>query len=88
MRIIHKGAHPNLTSGKNKRIKSLQITSSHTGKTVAAPAYNRAHPMRFATLLTVLTNHLTWVKPAEKPRRLTLAQALKVTLLSYRQNIT
>ncbi len=31
------------TSGKNKRIKSLQITSSHTGRTVAPPAYNRAH---------------------------------------------
>ena len=43
---------------------------------------------QFATLLTALTRHLTWVKPAEKPRRLTLAQALKVTLLSYRQNIT
>ena len=31
------------TSGKNKRIKSLQITSSHTGRTVAPPAYNRTH---------------------------------------------
>ena len=43
---------------------------------------------QFATLLTALAEHLTWVKPDQKPRRLTLAKALKVTLLSYRQNIT
>ncbi|WP_237197169.1 transposase [Rothia nasimurium] len=43
---------------------------------------------QFATLLTTLAEHLTWVKPDQKPRRLTLAKALKVTLLSYRQNIT
>lgn len=43
---------------------------------------------QFATLLTALNTHLTWTKPAEKPRRLTLAKALKVTLLSYRHNIT
>ncbi|WP_237189965.1 hypothetical protein, partial [Rothia nasimurium] len=38
--------------------------------------------------LTALNNQLTWVKPAEKPRRLTLAQALKITLISYRHNLT
>ncbi|MGH1979259.1 transposase family protein [Rothia sp. L_38] len=43
---------------------------------------------QFATLLTALNNQLTWVKPAEKPRRLTLAQALKITLISYRHNLT
>ncbi|WP_369127648.1 transposase family protein [Rothia nasimurium] len=43
---------------------------------------------QFATLITALANHLTWVKPAEKPRRLTLAQALKITLISYRHNLT
>lgn len=43
---------------------------------------------QFATLITALANHLTWVKPAEKPRRLALAQALKITLISYRHNLT
>ncbi|MGV3016639.1 transposase family protein [Rothia sp. 88186D007BW] len=43
---------------------------------------------QFATLLTALTEQLIWAKPAEKPRKLTLPQALKITLLSYRQNIT
>lgn len=39
-------------------------------------------------LLTALTHHLTWAKPAEKPHKLTLAQALKITLISYRHNLT
>lgn len=43
---------------------------------------------QFATLLTALKTHLTWAKPAKKPYELALAQAPKVTLLSYRQNIT
>ena len=43
---------------------------------------------QFATLITALTHHLTWAKPAEKPRKLTLAQGLKITLISYRHNLT
>lgn len=50
MRLIHKGAttpHPTKKQQphqwQNKRIKSPEITSSHTGKTAAQPAYNRAH---------------------------------------------
>lgn len=43
---------------------------------------------QFATLITALTSHLTWTKPDQKPRRLTLTQALKITLISYRQNLT
>ncbi|MFW0181855.1 helix-turn-helix domain-containing protein [Rothia sp. P5766] len=43
---------------------------------------------QFATLITAHTSHLTWIKPAEKPRRLTLTQALKITLISYRHNLT
>lgn len=43
---------------------------------------------QFAILITALNTHLTWIKPAEKPRRLTLTQALKITLISYRHNLT
>ena len=39
---------------------------------------------QFATLITALT----WTKPDQKPRRLTLTQALKITLISYQQNLT
>lgn len=39
---------------------------------------NRCHTSeRFATLATALKNHLTWTKPAEKPRKLTLTLALQ-----------
>ncbi|WP_237232719.1 helix-turn-helix domain-containing protein [Rothia nasisuis] len=43
---------------------------------------------QFAILITALNTHLTWIKPDQKPRRLTLTQALKITLISYRQNLT
>ena len=43
---------------------------------------------QFTTLLTALNNHLTWFKPDQKPRELTLAQALKITLLYHRHNLT
>lgn len=43
---------------------------------------------QFTTLLTALNNHLTWFKPDQKPRKLTLAQALKITLLYHRHNLT
>ena len=43
---------------------------------------------QFTTLLTALNNHLTWEKPNEKPRKLTLAQALTLTLLYHRHNLT
>ncbi|WP_237224527.1 transposase family protein [Rothia nasisuis] len=43
---------------------------------------------QFAILITALNTHLTWIKPAEKPRRLTLTQALKITPISYRHNLT
>lgn len=41
-----------------------------------------------AMLLTALNNHLTWIKLDQKPRRLTLPQALKITLISYRHHLT
>ncbi|HCN40524.1 MAG TPA: hypothetical protein DIS77_09585 [Rothia sp.] len=40
------------------------------------------------TLITALNNHLTWVKPDQKPHQLTLPQALKMTLIYHRHNIT
>ena len=43
---------------------------------------------QFATLLKALTHHLTWVKPDQKPHKLTLTQALKITLISYRHHLT
>lgn len=46
------------------------------------------NPQQFATLLTALNNYLTWRKPDTKPRRLTLTQALKITLLYHRYNLT
>lgn len=42
---------------------------------------------QLATLLKTLNNHLTWFKPAENPHKLTLIQALNITLLSYRHNL-
>lgn len=43
---------------------------------------------QFATLLTTLTNHLTWGKPGGRPPSLTLPQGLKATLLYHRHNLT
>lgn len=43
---------------------------------------------QFATLITVLNSHITWNKPDQKTRRLPLPQALKITLISYRHNLT
>ncbi len=43
---------------------------------------------QFTTLLTALNNHLTWAKPAGRPYALTLPQALKITLLYHRHNLT
>lgn len=43
---------------------------------------------QFATLLTTLTNHLTWGKPGGRPPALTQTQALKATLLYHRHNLT
>ena len=39
-------------------------------------------------LLKALNNHLIWFKPDQKPRKLTLAQALKLTLIYHRHNLT
>ena len=43
---------------------------------------------QFATLYTALTHQLTWGKPGGRPPALTPAQALKVTLLYHRHNLT
>ncbi|WP_237186306.1 transposase [Rothia nasimurium] len=43
---------------------------------------------QFATLHTALTHHLTWSKPGGRPPALTLTQALKITLLYHRHNLT
>ncbi|WP_237207790.1 helix-turn-helix domain-containing protein, partial [Rothia nasimurium] len=43
---------------------------------------------QFATLHTALTHHLTWSKPGGRPPALTLNQALKITLLYHRHNLT
>ena len=43
---------------------------------------------QFTTLLKALNNHLTWFKPDQKPRKLSLAQALKLTLIYHRHNLT
>ncbi len=43
---------------------------------------------QFTTLLTALNNHLTWFKPDQKPHKLTLAQALKLTLLYHRHTLS
>ena len=48
----------------------------------------RLNPQQFVTQLTALNNYLTWRKPDTKPRKLTLAQALKATLLYHRHNLT
>ena len=46
-------------------------------------------PTQFATLLTVLKNHTTWTPISRgRPPALTLTQALKVTLLYHRHNLT
>lgn len=41
-----------------------------------------------AMLITALNNYLTWIKLDQKPRGLTLPQALKITLISYRHHLT
>lgn len=43
---------------------------------------------QFATLITALNQHLNWNKPATRPRALTLNQALKITLIYLRHNLT
>ncbi len=43
---------------------------------------------QFTTLHTALTAHITWAKPGGRPPTLTLAQALKITLLYHRHNLT
>ena len=43
---------------------------------------------QFAALLAALETCLTWFQPNEKPRKLTLSQALKMTLMYHRHNIT
>ncbi|QNV37690.1 transposase family protein [Rothia terrae] len=43
---------------------------------------------QFTTLLTALTHHLTWAKPSGRPPALTQTQALKITLLYHRHNLT
>lgn len=43
---------------------------------------------QFATLLITLKTVLTWVKPNEKPRKLSLSQGLKMTLIYHRHNLT
>lgn len=43
---------------------------------------------QLTTLLTNLRAVITWFKPNEKPRKPTLNQALKLTLIYYRQNLT
>jgi len=43
---------------------------------------------QFNTLATALNQHLTWNKPAVRPRALSLNQALKITLLYLRHNST
>ena len=43
---------------------------------------------QFATLRTALHQHLTWNTPAARPRKLSLTQALKITLIYLRHNLT
>lgn len=43
---------------------------------------------QFAMLITALNNHLTCIKLDQKSPRLTLPQALKITLISYWYNLT
>ena len=43
---------------------------------------------QFATLITALNKNLLWNKPATRPRALTLNQALKITLIYLRHNLT
>lgn len=45
-------------------------------------------PSLFTTLLTALNSHLTWFQPDQKPRKLTLAQALKITLIYHRHTLS
>lgn len=63
-------------------VKSLQITSNHTGKN-RYPTSEQS-----ATLLTALNNHLTRNKPDQKPHQLTPPQAPKMTLIYHQHNIT
>lgn len=43
---------------------------------------------QFTTLLTALTHQLTWGKPGGRPPAASLPQALKITLLYHRHNLT
>lgn len=43
---------------------------------------------QFTTPLQALNTHPTWTKPNEKPKKLTLAQALTLTPLYHRHNLT
>lgn len=43
---------------------------------------------QFTTLLIALQTVITWRKPHEKPRKLTLNQALQITLIYHRHNLT
>ena len=43
---------------------------------------------QFATLRTALHQHLPWNQPATRPRKLSLTQALKITLIYLRHNLT
>lgn len=47
------------TNGKNKRIKPLQITSSHTEKPLLHQRTTGLTTAQFTTLLTALTHQLT-----------------------------
>lgn len=70
------------------RINRQKYSQTTPGKTVATPAYNRAnsHAIRHTHHSPHQSPHLDQTRP--KTRRLTLTQALKITLISYRQNLT
>ena len=70
------------------RINHHKYSQSQTGETVAPQAYNRPNPpaIHRPTQCTPHPPHLE--KPNEKPRKLTLTQALKITLLYHRHNLT
>ncbi|NKZ35298.1 transposase family protein [Rothia terrae] len=48
----------------------------------------RLNSNQFTTLITALKQHLNWNKPATRPRALTLNQALTITLIYLRHNLT
>ena len=68
-------------------VKSLQITSSHPGRTVAISAYNRDNTSAIHHATKSPHPQLTRGKPGVRPPIPTLAQALKATLLYYRHNL-